>query len=128
MEAISGRLDLPAIATEASPELLVSHDSPKEIIPASFVMSSEIVPARQNSVKKSVTAPALCTSSRSDGTSETVYDVTLVQESSRLSSLPTSAVMAPEFVPKQFPNQETASIRDSRSSLGVPTSEEAPYL
>ncbi len=128
MEAISGRLDLPAIATEASPELLVSHDSPKEIIPASFIMSSEIIPARQNSVKKSVTAPASCTSSRSDGTSETVYDVTLVQESSRLSSLPTSAVMAPEFVPKHFPNQETASIRDSRSSWEFPPVKRPPYL
>ncbi len=126
MEAISGRLDLPAIATEASPELLVSHDSPKDIIPASFVMSSEIIPARQNSVKKSVTAPASCTSSRSDGTSETVYDVTLVQESSRLSSLPTSAVMAPEFVPKHFPNQETASIRDSRSSWEFPPVKRPP--
>ncbi len=126
MEAISGRLDLPAIATEASPELLVSHDSPKEIIPASFVMSSQIIPARQNSVKKSVTAPALCTSSRSDGTSETVYDVTLVQESSRLSSLPTSAVMAPEFVPKHFLNQETASIRDSRSSWEFPPVKRPP--
>ncbi len=126
MEVISGRLDLSAIATEASPELLVSHDSPKEIIPASVVMSSEIIPARQNSVKKSVTAPALCTLSRSDGTSETVYDVTLVQESSRLSSLPTSAVMAPEFVPKHFPNQETASIRDSRSSWEFPPVKRPP--
>ncbi len=55
-----------------------------------------------------------------------VYDVTLVQESSRLSSLPTSVVMAPEFVPKHFPNQETASIRDSRSSWEFPPVKRPP--
>ncbi len=126
MEAISGRLDLPAAASKASPELLASHDSPKDLISASFVMSSEFIPARQNSVKESVTAPALCTPSRSDGTSETVYDVTLVQESSKLSSLPTSAVMAPEFVPKHFSNQETASIRDTKSSLEFPPVKRPP--
>ncbi len=125
-EAISGHLDLPAIAMEASPELLASRDSPKGIISASFVMSSEIIPARQNSVNKSVTAPVLSTTSRSDGASETVYDVTLVQESSKLSSLPTSAVMAPEFVPKHFHYQETASIRDSKSSWEFPPVKRPP--
>ncbi|KAF4096107.1 hypothetical protein G5714_023710 [Onychostoma macrolepis] len=125
-EAISGLLDLPAIATEATPELLASHDSPKDIISASFFMLSEVIPACQSTVNKSVTVPALCTSCRSDGTSETVYDVTLVQESSKLSSLPTSAVMAPELVTKHFPNQETASIRDFKSSWEFPPDKRPP--
>ncbi len=89
-------------------------------------MSSEVIPARQNSVKKSVTAPALCTSSRFYGASETVHYVILVQESSKLSSLPTSASMAPEFVPKHFHNQETASIRDPKPSWESPPVKRAP--
>ncbi len=86
-------------------------------------MSSEVIPARQNSVKKSVTAPALCTLSRSYGASETVHDVILVQESSKLSSLPTSASMAPEFVPNI---SIIKKLHISQTQLGVPTSEEGP--
>ncbi|KAL0148593.1 hypothetical protein M9458_056140 [Cirrhinus mrigala] len=125
-EAISGRLDLPAIATEATPELLTSHDSPKEII-STRLMSSEVISASQNTVKKSVSAPALHTSSRSDGASETLHDVTLVHESTKLFSLPTNSVMAPAFVPNPFPNQETASVRRSKPSWEFPPVKRAPF-